>query len=355
MSKLLCTFMVLVLAVLLSPRASMVRAADPEIRITEEGQRVIYERFTWLRRELAKRLPLDQPWPGPADIDSYFARYGVVKNAPAEQIPVPVKLAPHVYLVGSSDALTYLIDCGQGNAAIVDPGFEKTVPGVLDVAEKLGFPSSHIRWILNTHSHGDHTQGNAAILERTGAQLMIGAADAPAIENPASRPPQPQPKGSASAGAAPAASRQPMPASVPVKVHRLLQDNEELRLGERLLRVISVPGHTPGSMVFLLESDGKKLLLSGDVALFDYRLPAMGMRGTNNQQYAEAMGRLVKTLSGNRPDLLLPGHGTIVLEKAYMDLIKCCLMAEHNVANGEPISASPFPVPLYRALMFGRP
>jgi glyoxylase-like metal-dependent hydrolase (beta-lactamase superfamily II) len=184
---------------------------------------------------------------------------------------------------------------------------------------------------------------------------MVGAADAPAIEDPPQRSPQPPPAGSASKGAKPAPERLAMPLSVPVKVYRLLQDNEDLRLGDRRIQVISVPGHTPGSMVFMLESGGKKLLISGDVVLFDYRLPAMGMRGTDNQQYAEAMGRLVKTLNSNRPDLLLPGHGTIVLERAYMDIIRCCMMAEHNVANGEPIPASPFPVPLYRTLMFGRP
>jgi len=30
---------------------------------TEEGQTVVYDKYTWQRRELAKRLPLDQTWP----------------------------------------------------------------------------------------------------------------------------------------------------------------------------------------------------------------------------------------------------------------------------------------------------
>ena len=40
-------------------------AADTplEVQVTEEGQHVIFDAYTWRRRELAKRLPLEQPWP----------------------------------------------------------------------------------------------------------------------------------------------------------------------------------------------------------------------------------------------------------------------------------------------------
>lgn len=313
--------------------------------VTEEGQRVIYDRYTWQMRELSKRLPLDQPWPAQVELGAFFAKYGMDKTGPAGDIPVPLKISPNVYLVGSTDALAYLIDCGKGAAAIIDPGFERSVDTVLANAAKVGFERSSIKWILNTHSHGDHSHGDAKIVRLTGAQLMIGAGDADAIEKPV---PFKTPPG---------AKIMPMPAATPVKVDRRLEDGDELRLGDRVVKVIHVPGHSPGSMVFLLEDEGKKLLISGDVALFDGRLPAMGLSGmgTNDTQFAAAIGRLAKILESNRPDLLLPGHGTIVLDRAYMDIVKDWLLTEHYVGNGEPISAAPFGVRIYRSLMFGRP
>ena len=38
------------------------------VLITEEGQSVVFDRFTWQARELAKRLPLSERWPTGADM-----------------------------------------------------------------------------------------------------------------------------------------------------------------------------------------------------------------------------------------------------------------------------------------------
>src|ERR1700748_3875942 len=87
--------------------ASAVRLAaqDPDVRTTEEGQRVIFDRFTWQRRELSKRLPLDQAWPPEAEIGRSFTQYGLDKDPPESVIPVPRKLSASVYLVGSTITL----------------------------------------------------------------------------------------------------------------------------------------------------------------------------------------------------------------------------------------------------------
>src|ERR1035438_706449 len=156
-------------------------AQDRDIRTTEEGQRVIFDRFTWQRRELAKRLPLDQPWPPDAEIGRSFAKYGLDKDPPASVIPVPKKLTPSVYLVGSTITLTYLIDCGPGAVAIVDPGLETNVQSILANVEKAGFPRSNIKWVLNTHAHFDHSMSDAT-LRKLGAQLLIQEGDVSAIE-----------------------------------------------------------------------------------------------------------------------------------------------------------------------------
>ncbi|WP_300458903.1 MBL fold metallo-hydrolase [Desulfobacula sp.] len=65
----------------------------------------------------------------------------------------------------SADNLGYLVFSTSEGIAIDAGG----VDDMLAFAEKNAL---HIKYVINTHSHHDHTQGNAAILERTNAQFI---------------------------------------------------------------------------------------------------------------------------------------------------------------------------------------
>lgn len=328
-------------------------AGERDVRTTEEGQRVIYDRYTWQRRELTKRLPLDQSWPGDSEIGSFFPKYGLDKDAPETNIPVPRKISPSVYLVGSNLVLTYLIDCGPGAVAIVDPGLLPAFQSILANVEKAGFPRSSIKWLLNTHAHFDHSMSDASF-RKLGAQLLIEEADASAVE-----------KGTRITGyfLLPESARRMfgLPEEFPAtKVDGRLSDGENVHLGNKVLTVIHTPGHTPGSACFLLVDGDQNILFSGDTILFDNRLAAMvGVYGADNAQYAASLAKLAAFENGPKKgfrwDVLLPGHGTIVLDRAYMDVLKGWLTAEHDVTRGQPIEALPFSSQSYRMLMFGRP
>lgn len=330
-----------------------VHAQDPDIRTTEEGQRVIFDRFTWQRRELDKRLALDQPWPSDAEINGAFAKYGLDKNAPPVVIPVPKKVTGSVYLVGSTITLTWLIDCGPAGVAIVDPGLQGNYEGILANVEKAGFSRSSIKWVLNTHAHFDHSMADASF-RKLGAQLLIGEGDVSAIE-----------KGTRITGyylLGPMRALLPnMPDQFPAtKVDWPLADGEEVHLGNKVLVVIATPGHTPGSVCFFLEDGKQKVLFSGDTILYDNRLAAMlESHATNNPQYVASLAKLSTYKSTPtetvRWDLLLPGHGTIVLDRGYMDVLKGWITADRAVAHGQAIEALPFASETYRMMMFGRP
>jgi len=88
---------------------SVVRSLN--LQVTEEGQHVVFDLYTLQRRELSKRLPLDQPWPDDEHLPSVFAKYGLNEMGKAEHIPVPSMILPDIYLVASYPTLTYLIDC----------------------------------------------------------------------------------------------------------------------------------------------------------------------------------------------------------------------------------------------------
>lgn len=101
--------------------------------LTEEGQLVVFERATWQHRELAKRLPLSEPWPSGGGLAKALARFGSDQNMPPPFLQAPAQILPDVYLIGQDigNNLTYMIDCGADGVAIIDPSFdsefEKTV------------------------------------------------------------------------------------------------------------------------------------------------------------------------------------------------------------------------------------
>ncbi|MDX2500281.1 MAG: MBL fold metallo-hydrolase [Deltaproteobacteria bacterium] len=112
--------------------------------------------------------------------------------------------------IGYMDNFSYLIGCeNTRQALVIDPGSD--VDQIVSIARKENL---EIVTIVNTHGHGDHTAGNAALKERTGARVVIHELDG---------------------------DRYPA-ADV------LLSDEETLQLGDLTVDVIHTPGHTPGGI-----------------------------------------------------------------------------------------------------------
>jgi len=129
------------------PTAAPPLAARPALAVqkTEEGQAVIYDAYTWRRRELAKRLPLFEPWPGEGAIGAAFRRFGLDAAPMPETLPTPARIMGDVYLVNAEPNLTYLIDAGPGRLVLIDPGIESNVEPILRAVAALGFSPRDIR------------------------------------------------------------------------------------------------------------------------------------------------------------------------------------------------------------------
>ncbi len=132
-------------------------------------------------------------------------------------------------------------------------------------------------------------------------------------------------------------------------------------LGNKTFRAISTPGHTAGSTCFLLTIDGKNILFGGDTVLFDYRLGYQGTSYADDPAYLASLKKIAKFSVTPYPagkvrwDVLLPGHGAIVLDRAYLDVLKAVRQVQWDVTVGEEIKALPFYDDAYRKFMFGRP
>lgn len=72
--------------------------------------------------------------------------------------------------VGGDRNFAYLLgDAETGHAAVVDPSYRPEL--VLDRASAQDLT---VVYLLNTHSHYDHSNGNSIILARTGAEFLTG-------------------------------------------------------------------------------------------------------------------------------------------------------------------------------------
>lgn len=315
-----------------------------EVAVTEEGQHVAWDGWAWQRRELSKVLPPQTSWPSEEQMPDVLAQHGLAGAVAAAPIRVPAQICPDVYLVCSWPNHTYVIDCGPAGFAVIDPGLTSNHAKVMDNIAALGLPGREVQWVLNTHAHFDHSMANNLFRAR-GAEVCVGTADADAVE-----------RGTR------ATANFLMPdivANYPTTtVDRRLDDGDVLALGTKHLQVISTPGHTPGSLCFALRSGHQQVLFSGDTVLHDDRLGWQEGPHADNDAYKRSLERLARfggdSSAGSRWDLLLPGHGTIVLDNAHLDVEKACQAVRHHLATRTPIPALPFADPDYRRRMSGR-
>lgn len=92
---------------------------------------------------------------------------GLTQQPPAAPLTVE-KLADDVHVIVGSGGNVAVLTTSEG-VILVDDKFEKDVPEILAKVRSLS--DKPIRYILNTHQHGDHTGGNQKLMEN--ADIII--------------------------------------------------------------------------------------------------------------------------------------------------------------------------------------
>ncbi|MGP0067490.1 MAG: MBL fold metallo-hydrolase [Isosphaeraceae bacterium] len=133
---------------------------------------------------------------------------------------------------------------GRKDAIVIDPGFDPK--SILDLLGREGLTPAAI---LNTHGHVDHIAGNAAMkVAFPSVPLMIGRNEAYLLA---------EPEANLSA---------PMGLDIrSPEADRLLDDGESFEAAGLTLTVREIPGHSPGSVVFICDEFDPPIVFGGDV------------------------------------------------------------------------------------------
>lgn len=202
------------------------------------------------------------------------------------------EIGTNCYILGDKTARVLAVIDPAGDFALL-----KKVLAGQDLAEYT------VKYIINTHGHWDHIGANADLAELTEAPILIHAADAKMLEQGADAYFRVRFK--------------------PSKAGRLLDDGDEIELGEYRLRVLHTPGHTPGGICLVASSDaGDELVLAGDT-LFQLSIGRTDLPGGDYATLIESIKSKLWPLDGELP--VFPGHGEhtfIADEKQYNPFLR---------------------------------
>lgn len=178
-------------------------------------------------------------------------------------------------VVGTMDNNVFVVRCRQsGEGLMVDAANEPDV--LLDLCRHLG-----VQKIVQTHGHGDHIQA-VPELRNAGYRVSVKEEDAGMLPG----------------------------------YDELLHDDALLDVGVLRVRALHTPGHTWGSMCFVVE--GSPVVLSGDT-LFPGGPGATRFVHSSFDRIMQSVDRLMEFPDETR---VLPGHGastTIGAERPHVE------------------------------------
>ncbi|MGE5579563.1 MAG: MBL fold metallo-hydrolase [Bacillota bacterium] len=218
--------------------------------------------------------------------------------------------------VGGLGTNCYILIEGD-QCVVIDPGDEgdrilKALAVDGERANLLG-----VQAILLTHAHFDHTLAARYLQEKTGAPVFVGSKDKAMLSDPGWM-------------------KQFMPSDVAAPADiRTLGEGDQVALGGATLEVWETPGHSPGSLTFVLDavlgsapavagattaplsapSHSPKMVFCGDL-IFRRGVGRTDLPGGDPDQLFNSVDRVL-SLAGKTN--IYPGHGpstTVGSEKA---------------------------------------
>ena len=185
----------------------------------------------------------------------------------------------HVWLLRDEHNDTCYLVAGRERAALID-----TMSGFVNVREMAESVTKLPLICLNTHGHGDHILGDLFV-----GEAYLHPADLPMAEETFRDPSLLQLLSGYGI---------PVPRFIPIR------GGDVIDLGGLTLETLELPGHTPGSVCFLLRED--RILFTGDSINRHLWMQLDGC--CTLRQYAENL-KPFRALRG-RAELILHGHAS---------------------------------------------
>ena len=260
------------------------------------------------------RLCIPPPPAAPAPTAPAAARggaRGTPPGPPARETwyAEPVKVADNLYFLGTKIHSAWAIVGSEGTIvleALFDYAAQDEIFGGM---RKLGLDPRRVKYVILSHAHADH-DGGAKLLqdEIPSVHLVYGAADWEAVD-----------KSTNHAGGKP-------------KHDMVGTDGMKVSVGDASVKIVTMPGHTPGTLSFLFEvrDNGKPLRIAyvGGTAI-----PFNG-----NAEYYDGYIASSKKMAKAAAD-----YGATALMSNHTEFDNAFFKA-HTAANRKAGAANPFDV-----------
>lgn len=182
--------------------------------------------------------------------------------------------------LGPIDTNCYLVTTDTA-AIVVDPSvYDDRLKVFLESNSDRG------RYILLTHFHYDHILGAEKLRALTGVKIVIHKTDAVGLSDPIL-----------------SLAAKHMTAQTPFSADLEVSDGDTLPTGGSPIRVLHTPGHTAGSVCYILEN----AVFSGDT-LFKGSIGRTDFATSDFAGMMHSLGRL-RALAGEGDFAVYPGHG----------------------------------------------
>ena len=201
-----------------------------------------------------------------------------------------MKITDNLWQVGGGqltdpeDAAIYLVRFGE-QAVLIDSGCGDSHQRLVDNISAVLPEDIEITHLLLTHCHYDHVGGAAALRKQYGCKIVAHQLDAAYLE-----------AGDSQVTAASWYGAQMAPLTID---HKIEGQKEIFRVGKGEVLANHCPGHSPGSLVYLVKLQDQKILFGQDV-----HGPLDSSFLSNRKDYM----RSLKFMLGLNADILCEGH-----------------------------------------------
>jgi len=199
----------------------------------------------------------------------------------------PFRVWQDVYAIGGpdmsdpSDCCIYMIN--TGDLVLIDSGAGESCERLIDNISTLGFEPQRLKAIIVTHAHIDHIGSLSYFQQKYDVKLIAHELDVPAIET-----------GEGTGAEFYGVQYQPCHVDM-----RLNKAEESLTFGPYELKLIHIPGHTPGSIAIYVDMDDKRVLFGQDI-----HGPYISAWGADPAQARLSLQKLIDL----KADILCEGH-----------------------------------------------